>query len=88
MNGEEMKYFDEEERELIESIENSDDYVEAPQGELDEIILGVQAWESQKYMLRIADFQSLKIDLKEKGANDEVMEALENFMSDKMVVNA
>ncbi len=87
MNHEKMKYFDEEERALIESIENGGDYVEAPQEEIDEIVAGVRAWEAQKYVLRMSDLQTLKKDLELKGANEAVIKALEDFMSDKTVLN-
>ncbi len=85
-------YLDDEEKELIESIENGDDYVPMPKDEEDKLIgLMKQAIENRErtaYSFRHADFQVLKQTLQGQGANEDIIKTLEDFMSDKMVVPA
>ena len=88
----EFPYIDDEEKELIESIENGDNYVEMPEDEMNEFIArlrkGIENQENMEYRLKFEDLKKFKQELKEKGANEKIIEELENFMSDKMMVNA
>ncbi len=90
----EYPYIDEEERELIEGIENdieNGNYTIMPKEEMellmDKVRKGILE-EERQYKMKVKDFEVLKEDLEHKGANEEVIKALEDFMSDKMVVNA
>ena len=89
----EYPYIDDEEKELIESIEsNIDDYVSMPKDEMDQLIArmkkAIDNKENQEYRIRYADFKRLKEHLASQGIDKKVMMTLDEFMSDKLVINA
>ena len=86
----EFPYIDDEEKELIESIENGDNYVEMPEDEMNEFIArlrkGIANQENMEYRLKFEDLKEFKQELEEIGVSEEIIIRFNNFIEDKKVL--